>query len=70
MTALPMYSRVEQDLNDARTGERPTFLWTRLHLPQAGSAECERCGVRRDQHAFSSTIPFCPEWALRELWGL
>lgn len=59
----------------ARAGERPTFLWTRLHDAQVASSQCERCGARRDQHLRVEDPldlrrhELCPEWALRAAWG-
>lgn len=54
---------LESNLQAARTGQRLTFGYYPLH------AECRHCGLMPEAHVRSTGILFCPEWALRDLWG-
>ncbi len=70
MNRLDMGERIERNLMDARTGERKTFRGNRTDgFSSANLNRCEHCGQYRENHHFDTSIPFCPEWALRERWG-
>lgn len=69
-TAMEIGERGERTMRDlaaANTGERMRFTpIVRNGIP---SMNCRNCGEYQSGHIISSSIPFCPEWALREQWG-